>query len=254
MKAVNLIPSDNRKGVAGAPSRLSFSPTYVLLGMLGVAVVFVTLYVLTGNTISSRQSQVATLQTELAQTQAQVSRLDSYSQFDQLASARAQTVREIASTRFGWYSALSDLSKVVPTNTSLQSLFGSVAPGASVSSGGGGAGGAASSLRGDLSVPAFELTGCTRTQDDVARLMSRLRLIDGVARVTLGDSQKQAGTQPGATVGSSTTSTGGGCGPNTPTFDLVVFFQPLAGAGPNGAATVSAQPSGTATTTTGGSK
>jgi hypothetical protein len=190
-----------------------------------------------------------------------------------------QTIQQIASTRFDWHSALSDLSRVVPANTKLQSLVATVAPGVGVSGPGGSGGGPSSGLRGSSPGPAFELKGCTQSHDDVARLMSRLRLINGVTRVTLEDSIKQEATQAGAAVASPTGSpvggsSSGGCGSNTPSFDMVVFFQPLpgasaAGAGstpsapvstPAGAATTataatSTTPSGTAaTSTTGGSK
>jgi Tfp pilus assembly protein PilN len=230
MKAVNLIPGDARRGAmrsGGMPG----GPAIAVLGVLALAVVLMTLYVLAGNSISSRKSKLAELQTEVAQAKARSAALNNYVQFGQLAQARLSTVRQIASSRFDWYAALSDLSKVVPANTSLQTLDGSVAPGLSA----GGASGA-SSLRSDISAPAFELSGCTKTQDDVARLMSRLRLINGVTRVTLADSQKAAGATPGAAVSTSGTgpsSAGGqalGCGANAPTFDLVIFFQPIPGA------------------------
>ncbi len=149
-------------------------------------------------------------------------------------------MRQLAATRFDWYDALSDLAKVVPANTSLQSLFASVAPGtgtgASTGSGAGtGGSGIASSLRSAISAPAFELVGCTATQDDVARLMSRLRLINGVTRVTLGDSQKPDTAQPATSVSGSGSSAG--CQANAPTFNLVVFFQPLPGAAAAGGTT-----------------
>jgi Tfp pilus assembly protein PilN len=146
--------------------------------------------------------------------------------FAQMAQARTATVRQIAAGRFDWHAAMLDLAKVVPGNTSLQSLVATASPS---SSGVGGAG--ASVLRSDISSPAFELTGCTATQDDVARLMSRLRLMSGVTRVTLGSAVKTEGPQPGASISTTTpasasgTSQNQGCGPNTPAFDLVVFFQ-----------------------------
>jgi Tfp pilus assembly protein PilN len=249
VKAVNLIPTDAGRGSgATAGPRV---PAIAILGVLGVAVAFVTVYVLTTNTISERQAKVGVLQAQAARANAQAASLNKYTQFEQLAQTRAQTVREIASTRFNWHTALADLSKVVPASTSLQSLIGSVAPGASVGDAGGASGGAAlSTLRADISAPAFELTGCSSTQDDVARLMSRLRLINGVTRVTLGDSQKPGG----ASSTTSSTSTAGGCGANAPVFDLVVFFQPLPGASAQGAATATGGASppqaGTATTAT----
>jgi Tfp pilus assembly protein PilN len=265
MRAVNLIPADSGRGRgAGAGPRV---PAFAILGVLAVAVAFVTMYVLASNTISERQATVANLQAQAARANAQAAGLNKYIQFEQLAQTRSATVREIASTRFDWHTALADLSKVVPANTSLQSLTGTVAPGVSVTGGtssgaGGGASGGVSALRADIAAPAFELTGCSRTQDDVARLMSRLRLINGVTRVTLGDSQKPGGNAAGASSGSSSGASGG-CGPNAPIFDLVVFFKPLPGASAQGASPAASQTgtttprtttTGTATTSTGTSR
>jgi Tfp pilus assembly protein PilN len=234
VRAVNLIPKDARRARGLAPG-FGVSPAYLVLGVLAVALVFVVVYVLTSNTISSRKAQLATVQAQLTAQQAEAARLAKYVQFENLSQARVQTVRQIAAARFDWYGALSDLSKVVPADTSLQALTGTVAPGASA---GGSTGGSSSGLRGDIAAPAFELTGCTKTQDDVARLMSRLRVINGVTRVTLGNSQKPGGN--GGTAVSA--SAGGGCGGNAPTFDLVVFFQPLPGAGATGVSSVAATP------------
>jgi Tfp pilus assembly protein PilN len=266
VKAVNLIPRDGRRGIHG-PRGLGFSPTYLVLALLGLALVFVTVYVLTANSVSDRKARLVSLQAQLSAQQAAANRLAAYVQFEKLAQTRAATVRQIASARFDWYRALSQLSRVVPANTSLQTLTGTVAPGASAA---GPTGSGASTLRSDISVPAFELTGCTKTQDDVARLMSRLRLINGVTRVTLGSSQKPGSAAAGSTVGAASS---GGCGANAPAFDLIVFFQSLPNAGPTGlvapqptaaspgqsgtgatSQTTSASPSQQASTTTGGSK
>jgi Tfp pilus assembly protein PilN len=240
----------------------------LLLGGLAVALVLVIVYVTTTNTISDRRAKVAQLQAQAAQVSAEAAKLAPYTQFAQLAQARAQTVRQLAATRFDWHKALYNLSKVVPANTSLQSLLGTVAPGANVQGAGGSVAGSAAStsgLRGVIAAPAFEMKGCTSTHDDVARLISRLRLIDGVQRVTLADSTKQdtpatatgvatnATASARATASSSGPNTGtAGCGAAAPTFDLVVFFQPLQGAGPTGA--TSPLPQTVAVSTTGGSK
>jgi Tfp pilus assembly protein PilN len=148
--------------------------------------------VLTNNTISERKAALTTLKAQVAEEQAQVGRLANYARFAKLAEARAQTVKQIAASRFDWHGALSDLSRVVPVDTSLKSLAATVAPGVAGASAGSGT---SSGVRSAISAPAFELTGCTKTQDDVARLMSRLRMINGVTRVTLGSSQKQAQLQ-----------------------------------------------------------
>jgi Tfp pilus assembly protein PilN len=226
VRAVNLIPGDARPN-SGVKVSGGLGPGYAVIALLGVAVLLVSVYVLTSNTISDRHSKLATLQTQVSQEQAQASRLANFASFLKLTQARIETVRQIASSRFDWHAALADLSKVIPANTSLQSLTGTVAPGATVSGAGGSAGG--SSLRGAIASPAFEMQGCTKTQDDVARVMSRLRLVNGVQRVTLASSLKQDGGQTGAGVASGT-GAAVGCGANAPTFDLVIFFAPLPGA------------------------
>ncbi len=237
MRAVNLLPGDARHGGGGGISLGQIGPVHVVLVVLLVVLGYVTLYVLTNNTISQRKAQLASLHQQLSDEQAQIARFTSYTQFEQLAQQRAETVKQIANSRFDWHGALTDLSKVIPANTSLQSLLATVAPGVSVSGAGGStSSSSASSVRGDVSAPAFELKGCTASQDDVARLISRLRLINDVQRVTLEDSTKPNGGVAGAattsTSGSSSGSTQTGCANNGPTFDLVVFFQPLANALP----------------------
>jgi Tfp pilus assembly protein PilN len=241
MRAVNLIPADSR-GRSRGPSTGMQVPVYVLLGFLAAAVALVTVYVLTNNTITSRTATLSNLKTQVAQEQAAANRLGEFSKFAQLAQTRISTVNSIAAARFDWHTALVDLSKVVPANTTLQSIVGTVVPGASAG------GGASSSLRADIAAPAFELTGCTANQDDVARLMSRLRLIDGVTRVSFTNSQES--NSPTASAGASGGSGGQTCVPNAPNFDLTVFFTPVANAGANGVTAVSG---GTTTvSTTGG--
>jgi Tfp pilus assembly protein PilN len=242
MRAVNLIPADSRGRGSRSPSTGMQVPVYVLLGFLAAAVALVTVYVLTNNTIASRTAKLNNLKTQVAQEQAAANRLGEFSKFSQLAQTRISTVRSIASARFDWHTALVDLSKVVPANTTLQSIVGTVVPGASAG------GGSSSSLRADVTAPAFELTGCTANQDDVARLMSRLRLIDGVTRVSFSNSQEaNSTTAPAGAGGASGSQT---CVPNAPNFDLTVFFTPVANAGANGVTAISG---GTTTvSTTGG--
>jgi Tfp pilus assembly protein PilN len=219
MRAVNLIPADSRRG--SGDLRSLRGPGAAVVGLLGVALVLITLYVLATNSVSARQDQLTSLRAQLSQTRALATNLNGYTKFAQLAQARIQTVREIATTRFDWQRVLSDLSKVVPANTSLDSLSATVSP--STGTGGSPSGGG---LRSDLSVPAFELQGCTGSQDDVASLMSRLRLIRGVSRVTLASAVKSGSGVTGSAIGGSSGASGtGGCAGNAATFDVVVFFQ-----------------------------
>jgi Tfp pilus assembly protein PilN len=234
MRAVNLIPPDSRRGGRrGVSAPATIGPSYLLVFVLAAAVVLVLIGVLTSNTISSRQAHLATLRAEVAQATAEAGRLSTYTSFEQTAEQRADTVREIAASRFDWDSALTQLSKVVPANTSFQTLDATVSPG-------GAAGG--DSVRGDIDAPAFEITGCTASQDEVARLMSRLRLLSGVTRVTLDSSAKSTSASTGT---SATTGAARGCLSKTPTLDVVVFFQPIPNAGPDGLTSLSVTTGGT---------
>lgn len=237
MKAVNLIPADSRSGRGVKVPRLAM-PTYVVIGVLVAALAMVTMHVLSANSVASRKAQIASLQSQLTQAQAEAAKLASFGQFASLEQSRVSSVRGIAQTRFDWNAALSQLADVIPANTSLQSLNGTVVPGAGAASGG---------LRADQPGPAFELVGCTSTQDEVASLISRLRAMHGVTRVALSSSAKannSAGT-------SSSSGPKQGCKPNAPVFDLIVFFAPVQGAGAQG---VTALGTSTTTTATGGTK
>lgn len=224
MKAVNLVSGASRR--AGGGSSGLRLPAYAFVGFLAGVLLLVTMTVLASNTIAARKAQISQLQAEVSSKQAVASQLGNYAQFAAVARSRVATVRSIAATRFDWHSVLSQLARVVPANTSLLSLTATVAPGATAGQGAGG-GSSAGGLRSAISNPAFELTGCATNQDDVARLMSRLRVIEGVTRVTLGSSVK---AEDGGSTGGTT-----GCTSNQAAFDVVVFFSPLAGAGPTGA-------------------
>jgi Tfp pilus assembly protein PilN len=246
MKAVNLIPGDSPSAGSVRVPKLAV-PTYALLGALAFALVITVFYVSASNSVADRQAQVTSLKTEVAQAQQEASRLAAYGQFTTLEQQRVQSVRGIAETRFDWNSALGELAAVIPANTSLQTLSGSVVPGASAG-GTGGSGG----LRAAQTGPAVEVQGCTSNQDDVARLISRLRTMDDVTRVALSSSAKASvsgGAAPSQPSGSGATT---GCASSAPTFDLIVFYKPIAGAGAQGATSLGS--TSATTTTTGGAK
>jgi Tfp pilus assembly protein PilN len=213
VKAVNLIPAETPGG-GGAPR--AGSGVFVLLGVLAALVAGVSFYVLTSNTIADRRAQVTSLQAQASAAQATAASLQPYRDFAALAQSRVETVRQLGAARFDWHRAFSELATVIPGNVWLTSLLGTVAPGVSVD---GAASGATSGLRATIPVPAIEMSGCTVSHDSVVQLISHLRLMDGVQRVSLADSSKDGGG-----------SGGGGCQnghPSFPQFDLVIFFEPL---------------------------
>ena len=154
VKAVNLIPSDARArgrasaaGLASArryagPRRCSRSRS-----------LFVTVYVLTEQHDLRSQGEAGHASGAGGRRQqAEAARLAQYTKFAQLAQARARPSVTIAAARFDWHAALSDLSKVVPANTSLQSLTGTRRAGRDGHGRGAAAGAAAARCGSDISV------------------------------------------------------------------------------------------------------
>ena len=217
MRAVNLIPSEAGGGGRGGAS---IGP-WALFAVLGLLLVGVLGYVLTNNQLVDRRAQLSGLQTQAHAIQARADAARPYREFAALAQARVETVRQLGAARFDWHRAFANLAQVIPGDVWLTSLLGTVAPGVSVDGAGSGDTG---SLRSALPNPAIELTGCTTGNDEVARLISRLRLMTGVVRVALSSATKDD------------TSTGGGGGDGGdcryghagfPQFGIVVFFAPL---------------------------
>jgi Tfp pilus assembly protein PilN len=246
VRAVNLIPAEERRGSAGGGSSL---PTFGVIGVLALLLVGVTAWVVLSNQISDRKAELAREQRQTGQTQAQAARLKPYTEFAQLEQKRVDTVRQLADSRFDWENTMHDLARVVTTNVWLTSFTGTVAPGVNIdSAGGGGGAGGTSNLRAALPNPAIELSGCATSQSEVARFLSRLRAMRGVTRVTLSDASK---SDTPASGGAPTT---GGSGSSSsdcrqgsahfPLFNLIIFFKPL----PGGSSTASGSPVATSAT------
>jgi hypothetical protein len=129
---------------------------------------------------------------------------------------------------------------VLPTNVWLTSLTGTVAPGVTFGSGGA-AGGSTNQIRSQLQVPAIELVGCTTSQAEVSRVMTRLRLMDEVTRVSLASSEKVEGAAAAQRPAGGRASGGAGGDADCrhgnakfPRFELVVFFKAMPGAAAGG--------------------
>lgn len=185
MRPVNLIPPEERRG-EHAPLR-SGPLAYIVVGALVLVLAGVTALVLTGNQISERESEVATLEAEDAAAKAQAERLAAYTQFRDLSEQRVATVASLADSRFDWERVMRELSLVLPGNVWLVGLTATAAPGVGVE--GGGSGGGGSGLRAAAPGPALELSGCASGQEAVAGFVTALKDIDGVTRVGMQSSE-----------------------------------------------------------------
>jgi Tfp pilus assembly protein PilN len=246
MRAVNLIPGDQRPGAGGIAGR-SGGGALIVLAMLAALAVLAFVYGKSKHDSSTSRGELATANAELAADRAQAGRLAPYTTFIASANQRAQEVSQLIASRFDWSHAFSDLGRVLPRTATLTTLSGTVGTvGAATSSGPQTGATSATSATPPGTSPTFALTGCATSQSQVAVTLQRLRLMDGVTEVTLQASTKSggAGAASGASSGSSES-----CGPNGAAFSAQVSFQPLpapslAPATP-GAATASGTPAST---------
>ena len=225
MKAVNLLPTEMRgsagkSGVTSAsaapvPPAAGGAGPFVVLGVLAIGVVAMAAYILVGNTVKDRESQLARVNADKTAMVARASALKPYADFQALAQTRVATVQSLATSRFDWEQALRDMSRALPSDVHLTSLEGAV--------------GGAAAPGGVASAPTITMQGCTKTHTDVARLMSRLRNVRGVTRVGLVSSDKSGAgavtpaTQPADTVGGRSAQL---CPKGKPpTFNMTVHFE-----------------------------
>jgi Tfp pilus assembly protein PilN len=223
MKAVNLIPSDERRrGAAVVGGGRSQGVAYVVLGALAGVALLVLLYGVAHHHASSRRSQLATIAAETQRAQESVAALTPYTSFIALREARMKAVADVVDSRFDWAHAFHELGRVLPRDASITSLDGTV--GAAGSTSGSSASSSTSTTAGSAtpvgSVPTITLAGCASSQSEVALTLQRLRLIDGVGDVSL----KSSGT--GDSSGSSSSSTQQ-CAPKSPSFSVQITFDPL---------------------------
>ena len=211
MRAVNLIPPEERRGDK-APTRTG-PLAYVVVAVLAAALFGITAVVLTGNQISDRKAEKASLESQVAEASAQAARVKSFADFASTQQARELTVTSLAHSRFDWERVLRSLAIVTPDDVWLTQLDASVSSGVQAPSGGSSSASSSASTdsSGGAAVtgPSLQIQGCASGHEAVARFLVALREIDGVTRVTVLKSDRpDAGGPTGATAPSSGDSAG----------------------------------------------
>jgi Tfp pilus assembly protein PilN len=207
MRPVNLVPQEQRRRV---PTESTGKGAYAVLGLLAVLLGMAVAYVLTSNTLTERQNAAAEASAEADRLEAEAAKKGSFSDFAQVAQTRLQSVAGVAATRFDWERFMRELSHVMPSGSWLQtadaSVVGDVADPANAGT---------LAAAGTSPSPTANLTGCTPTQSDAARMMVRLRQLHRVADVELRGSTQEAGESTSFE----------SCGSNYK-FELSVTFSP----------------------------
>jgi Tfp pilus assembly protein PilN len=217
MRAVNLIPSENRGGGIGVGAGRSEGAAYAVLGVLAGLAILALLYGIARHDVSSRRAELASVQARTQQADETASGLSSYTSFLTLREQRVQAVTSLVDSRFDWAQSLHELGRVLPHDATITSLNGTIGTAAGSSSGAA-SGGSVSSATPPGSVPTFALAGCATSQSEVALTLQRLHLINGVTNVSLQSSQKST---------ASAAADSGQCSNGRASFTVQVSFAPL---------------------------
>jgi Tfp pilus assembly protein PilN len=231
MRAVNLIPVDQREGAGSLTGRSGGAALLVVALVAGLAVLAV-MYGKAHRSESSSRSELVTVNAELANARAQVGKMAPYTNFIAMANQRVQTLSGLVVSRFDWSHAFDELGRVLPHDVALTALHGQVGSATGSGSGSGsssstaGASATPTSVTPPGSTPVFTVTGCTTSQSEVAQTLQRLRLIDGVFDVELQSSVKSPKSGSGSG-GSGASAASTGCQPGTATFSAQITFAAL---------------------------
>jgi Tfp pilus assembly protein PilN len=211
VKAVNLIPSEQRKA---RPTGERSGGAYVAVGVLGALLVMALLYVLTANSVNDKTSKAAAASQQADALEAQAKQLGSFTNFSAIKQQRMLSVISTAEGRFDWERLVRELSRVMPEDSWLQSADASVAGDDAATSSSSSTTTSSAAPTG----PTATLKGCTPKQSDTARLLVRLRQMYRVSDVTLNGSVRETGASE---------TTFDNCG-RYYQFDVTVSFEPTA--------------------------
>jgi hypothetical protein len=226
MKAVNLIPTDQRRAQASGEHS---GGAYVVLGVLAVLLVMAVGYVVTANSVNNNTSEAKKAKQEADALEVKASELDSYTDFASIKEQRLAAVMTAAETRFDWERLMREISRVMPGGSWLQTTEASV-KGDTGDSAALATANPAEATTGPVT-PTATFVGCTPKQSEVAKILVRLRSMHRVTDVELNESLQEQGVSD-VTVDS--------CGPLYK-FDVTVTFAPIDTAeAPRGSDTVPA--------------
>lgn len=244
MRPVNLIPLEERHGQK-APLRTG-ALAYVVVAVLAVALAGVTAVVITGNKISDRKADVASLKSKVAVAKAEADRLSAYTDFAAMQQTRQDTVTSLATSRFDWERVLRELAIVIPDDVWMTSVTAAASSDPASSSTSSSTG---SSATAEITGPSLDIQGCAAGHEAVAKFLASLREVDGVTRVSVmsSDRPEADGSTTSSTSSSASQDSAVSCATRDfiSTFEVVAAFdaaQPVA-ATPSAATIPSATPS-----------
>jgi Tfp pilus assembly protein PilN len=212
VRAVNLIPADQRRGAGGLAGR-SGGIVYVLTGTLGLLVVLGAVYALAVHKVAQSNSQLASLTDQVTAVNAQADTLQPYVAFAGVSHTAVSQVMALAESRFNWPGAMRQLALALPADVTFTAFSADASSPADPTTG----------------TPAtgstFNLSGCAATQREIANVLTSLATVPGVSNVSLDSTveNKRMSKQLSPKADSKATESAGGACPYV-TFTLGVSY------------------------------
>jgi Tfp pilus assembly protein PilN len=224
MRAINLIPVDERRGTTTAGR--SGGLVYVLLGTLTLVAALAAMYGVATKATHDKQAELADVTARAAAAERTAHELAGYTDFAAARRQRTEAVKALADRRVDWAHALRELARTMPAHAWLSSLHAtSGAPAAGPTAPPAPSLGGSAPDAPPTGAPTIELKGCTTAQSAVSQLMADLRRVDGVAAVRLASSAK-AGTSGTSGSAPATSSASGPCSvPGRVSFAVTLSFR-----------------------------
>jgi Tfp pilus assembly protein PilN len=205
VRRINLLPPEERAKV-----KRERGLAYALLFLVVVVAALGILYVFANQQKSSREQELAGLQSQLTQLQQEIAALTGYEQQQSQRAIMTQTAQQIYDSRVIWSSIAEEISLLITAAVPASMLAGSATSGAAAP--------AAAGTGTDVT-----LTGEAYTHRDVAEFMTRLGLMPQLQNITLVAATKGTGTS-GEVI----------------TFQIVAALRPFQSPAPNAAGAAAA--------------
>ena len=187
MRAVNLIPAEQRRGAGGIAGR-SGGIVYVLTGALAVLVVLGVVYALAVHKVADNKGELASVTGQVTAVNAQAQALAPYVSFASATQQQVGQVTTLARQRFDWPSAMQQLALGLPRDVTFTSFAAAAGGGADAVTPATAAVTPATAGAG----ASFTITGCATRQGEVATVLENLATVPGVTDVSLTSTVENA--------------------------------------------------------------
>ncbi len=192
MRAVNLIPPEQRRGAGGVGGRTG-GVVYVIIATLLAIVALGVVYVSAVHQVASRKTTLAQVTAQAAAVGSQTGALQPYVTFASDSKQQIQGVASLAQQRFNWPAAMQQLALSLPAGVQLQSLSGNATGGGATGTTGATASTGTSAPATNVSAPSLSLAGCAPSQDVVSQTVARLRELRDVTSASVSTYSKSGG-------------------------------------------------------------